>query len=188
MAGSERARHWRYGELPGVDLLRARCVEKRFVRHTHENFVIAAILDGIEVFHHGGAGPVRGARSTGTGQSRHSAHRACGRARGMAVRSGPPVAGTRGGDRCRDHLIRGTPGFRSPVLDDPSRRRAGTAARPAPGRTAARRAARRSHRPADLRRQTPSSYRTQRPRSSPQRPSHCCCVHLSCSPWPPPWR
>lgn len=25
------------------------------MRHTHEHFVIAAIADGVEVFHHGGA-------------------------------------------------------------------------------------------------------------------------------------
>ncbi len=49
----ERARHWRYEELPGVDLLRARYIRKSFVRHTHEHFVIAAIADGVEVFHHG---------------------------------------------------------------------------------------------------------------------------------------
>ncbi|CAM5739808.1 hypothetical protein SALBM311S_00357 [Streptomyces alboniger] len=56
MAGSgELARHWQYAELPGVDLLRARYVRKAFVRHTHEQFVIAAIADGVEVFHHRGA-------------------------------------------------------------------------------------------------------------------------------------
>ncbi len=47
MAGSgEWARHWQYAELPGVDLLRARYVHKTFVRHTHEDFVIAAIAEG----------------------------------------------------------------------------------------------------------------------------------------------
>ncbi|MCF1600077.1 AraC family ligand binding domain-containing protein, partial [Streptomyces muensis] len=62
MAGSgERARHWRYAELPGVDLLRARYVRKTFVRHTHEHFVIAAIADGVEVFHHQGADEYAGA-------------------------------------------------------------------------------------------------------------------------------
>lgn len=72
MAGSvERARHWRYAELPGADLLRARYVEKKFVRHTHENFVIAATADGVEVFHHGGADGrllVLDARSQGSPQ------------------------------------------------------------------------------------------------------------------------
>lgn len=59
--GKERARHWQYAELPGVDLLRARYIRKSFVRHTHENFVIAAIVDGVEVFHHGGADQYAGA-------------------------------------------------------------------------------------------------------------------------------
>ncbi|GAA4948374.1 hypothetical protein GCM10023238_13380 [Streptomyces heliomycini] len=57
----ERARHWRYDELPGVDLLRARYIRKTFVRHTHEHFVIAAIADGVEVFHHGGGDQYAGA-------------------------------------------------------------------------------------------------------------------------------
>jgi hypothetical protein len=61
-AGSgELARHWRYAELPGVDLLRARYVRKTFVRHTHEHFVIAAIAEGVEVFHHRGADQYAGA-------------------------------------------------------------------------------------------------------------------------------
>ncbi|MGW1621366.1 AraC family ligand binding domain-containing protein, partial [Streptomyces sp. NPDC002172] len=62
MAGpEERARHWRYEALPGVDLLRARYVRKTFVRHTHEHFVIAAIADGVEVFHHRGSDVSAGA-------------------------------------------------------------------------------------------------------------------------------
>lgn len=85
MAGSgELARHWQYTELPGVDLLRARYIRKTFVRHTHENFVIAAIADGVEVFHHGG-----GDVSAGAGRSHWSirtlrtpAGRACPRAGG----------------------------------------------------------------------------------------------------------
>lgn len=55
MAAREQARHWRYSELPGVDLLRARYIDKTFVRHTHETFVIAAITNGVEVFHVGGS-------------------------------------------------------------------------------------------------------------------------------------
>ncbi|MEU1627851.1 AraC family transcriptional regulator [Streptomyces sp. NPDC020096] len=57
----ERARHWQYARLPGVDLLRARYIGKTFARHTHEGFVIAAITEGVEAFHHRGtverAGP-----------------------------------------------------------------------------------------------------------------------------------
>ncbi|AEW96899.1 MULTISPECIES: helix-turn-helix transcriptional regulator [Streptomycetaceae] len=54
MATKERARHWRHRALPDVDLLRARYVAKTFSRHTHEGFVIAAITEGVEAFHHRG--------------------------------------------------------------------------------------------------------------------------------------
>src|SRR5690349_21787513 len=58
---TEKARHWRCPELPGVDLLRARYVHKTFVRHTHEAFVVAAITSGVDAFQHRGtverAGP-----------------------------------------------------------------------------------------------------------------------------------
>ncbi|WP_189865953.1 AraC family transcriptional regulator [Streptomyces poonensis] len=120
MASSgERARHWQYAELPGVDLLRARYVGKRFVRHTHENFVIAAIADGVEVFHHGGAdqyaGP--GALALINPDTPHT-----GRAGGPegwrygAVYPSPELVAEIAAETT---LIRGTPGFRNPVLDDP---------------------------------------------------------------------
>ncbi len=54
MGTGESARHWRYPQLPGVDLLRARYIRKTFVQHTHETFVIAAITEGVEEFHHRG--------------------------------------------------------------------------------------------------------------------------------------
>ncbi|MBP5860778.1 AraC family transcriptional regulator [Streptomyces scabiei] len=120
MAGSaERARHWRYEELPGVDLLRARYVEKKFVRHTHEHFVIAAITDGVEVFHHGGAdryaGP--GALALVNPDTPHT-----GRAgvpegwRYGAVYPSPDVVAEIAAETT---TIRGTPGFVNPVLQDP---------------------------------------------------------------------
>ncbi|SOE63177.1 transcriptional regulator, AraC family [Streptomyces sp. OV198] len=118
-SGQERARHWRYAELPGVDLLRARFVEKIFVRHTHENFVIAAISDGVEVFHHGGAdqyaGP--GALALVNPDTPHT-----GRAgvpegwRYGAVYPSPELVAEIAAETT---TIRGTPGFVSPVLDDP---------------------------------------------------------------------
>lgn len=52
MGSSERARHWRHADLPGVDLLRARYVAKTFAPHTHHTFVIAAISAGVEEFRH----------------------------------------------------------------------------------------------------------------------------------------
>ncbi|WP_210589193.1 AraC family transcriptional regulator [Streptomyces sp. GESEQ-35] len=120
MVGSdERARHWQYAELPGVDLLRARYIRKTFVRHTHENFVIAAISEGVEVFHHRGAdeyaGP--GALALVNPDTAHT-----GRAgvpegwRYGAVYPSPEVVAEIAAETT---TIRGTPGFVSPVVDDP---------------------------------------------------------------------
>ena len=120
MAGSgERARHWRYTELPGVDLLRARYIRKTFVRHTHENFVIAAIADGAEVFHHGGSDVYAGAGALAlvNPDTPHT-----GRAgvpegwRYGAVYPSPDVVAAIAAETTS---IRRTPGFVSPVLDDP---------------------------------------------------------------------
>ncbi|MGD1223797.1 MULTISPECIES: AraC family transcriptional regulator [Streptomyces] len=116
---AERARHWQYAELPGVDLLRARYVEKIFVRHTHENFVIAAIADGVEVFHHGGADQYAGPGSLAL-VNPDTAH--TGRAgvpegwRYGAVYPSPELVAEIAAETTS---IRGTPGFVAPVLDDP---------------------------------------------------------------------
>lgn len=115
----ERARHWRYDDLPGVDLLRARYIHKTFVRHTHENFVIAAIADGVEVFHHGGSDVSAGAGALAlvNPDTPHT-----GRAgvpegwRYGAVYPSPEVVAAIAAETT---TIRGTPGFVSPVLDDP---------------------------------------------------------------------
>ncbi|MFJ8792420.1 AraC family transcriptional regulator [Streptomyces sp. NPDC102462] len=120
MAGSgELARHWQYEELPGVDLLRARYIRKTFVRHTHEHFVIAAIVDGVEVFHHRGSDVVAGAGALAL-VNPDTAH--TGRAGGPegwrygAVYPSPDVVAAIAAETTG---IRGTPGFVSPVLDDP---------------------------------------------------------------------
>ncbi|WP_335933343.1 AraC family transcriptional regulator [Streptomyces sp. PTD5-9] len=44
----EWARHWRYAELPGLDLLRARYVRHTFPRHSHEGYVFGTITHGVE--------------------------------------------------------------------------------------------------------------------------------------------
>ncbi|MDT0477438.1 AraC family transcriptional regulator [Streptomyces sp. DSM 41014] len=120
MAGSgEVARHWRYADLPGVDLLRARYVRKTFVRHTHENFVIAAIADGVEVFHHGGADQHAGAGALAlvNPDTPHT-----GRAgvpegwRYGALYPSPEVVAEIAAETTS---IRGTPAFVAPVVDDP---------------------------------------------------------------------
>ncbi|MGW1894625.1 AraC family transcriptional regulator [Streptomyces sp. NPDC002004] len=120
MAGSgERARHWQYEELPGVDLLRARYIRKTFVRHTHENFVIAAISDGLEVFHHGGADQYAG---PGTLALVNPDTPHTGRAgvpegwRYGAVYPAPELVAEIAAETT---AIRGTPGFQAPVFHDP---------------------------------------------------------------------
>ncbi|MEG3631138.1 AraC family transcriptional regulator [Streptomyces poriticola] len=119
MGSGERARHWQYAELPGVDLLRARYIRKTFVRHTHEHFVIAAIADGVEVFHHGGGDQYAGAGALAlvNPDTPHT-----GRAgvpegwRYGAVYPSPEVVA---GIAAETTALRGTPGFVRPVLDDP---------------------------------------------------------------------
>ncbi|WP_171112892.1 MULTISPECIES: AraC family transcriptional regulator [unclassified Streptomyces] len=119
MGSGERARHWQYAELPGVDLLRARYVRKTFVRHTHENFVIAAIADGVEVFHHGGGDQYAGAGALAlvNPDTPHT-----GRAgvpegwRYGAVYPSPDVVAEIAAETT---VIRGTPGFVQPVFEDP---------------------------------------------------------------------
>ncbi|MEG8279632.1 AraC family transcriptional regulator [Streptomyces sp. AHA2] len=116
---NERARHWQYDELPGVDLLRARYVRKTFVRHTHENFVIAAIADGVEVFHHGSGDQYAGAGALAlvNPDTPHT-----GRAgvpegwRYGAVYPSPEVVAQIAAETTS---LRGAPGFVSPVVDDP---------------------------------------------------------------------
>ncbi|MFI9582864.1 AraC family ligand binding domain-containing protein [Streptomyces sp. NPDC052236] len=44
----EWARHWRYEELPGLDLLRARYVQHTFSRHSHDGFTFGAVTSGVE--------------------------------------------------------------------------------------------------------------------------------------------
>ncbi|WP_328493601.1 AraC family transcriptional regulator [Streptomyces sp. NBC_00414] len=117
--GKERARHWQYAELPGVDLLRARYVQKTFVRHTHENFVIAAISDGVEVFHHGGADQYAGAGALALVNPDTSHTGRAGVPEGWrygAVYPSPELVAEIAAETT---VLRGAPGFMSPVVDDP---------------------------------------------------------------------
>ncbi|MFE5846073.1 AraC family ligand binding domain-containing protein [Streptomyces niveus] len=119
MAAREQARHWRYPELPGVDLLRARYIRKTFVKHTHETFVMAAITHGVDVFHHGGslqyAGP--GSVALVNPETPHTGH-----AQGPegwqygAVYPSTDLVAEIAAETTR---ISGTPGFVTPVVDDP---------------------------------------------------------------------
>ncbi len=116
---AEQARHWRYAELPGVDLLRARYIRRTFVRHTHEHYVIAAIAEGVDVFRHTGAdrhaGP--GILALVNPDTPHT-----GRAGGPegwrygVVYPAPEVVVAIAAETT---TLRGSPGFIRPVLDDP---------------------------------------------------------------------
>ncbi|GHF73553.1 AraC family transcriptional regulator [Streptomyces thermodiastaticus] len=118
-ARREHARHWRYEELPGVDLLRARYVRKEFTRHTHEHFVIAAIAEGVEVFDHRGgdqyAGP--GSLALINPDTPHTGR--AGVPTGWRYGAVYPAPGLVAEIAAETTRIRGTPGFVSPVLDDP---------------------------------------------------------------------
>src|SRR3954469_4973235 len=120
MAGfGERARHWRYSELPDVDLLRARYVRKTFVRHTHENFVIAAIADGVEVFHHSGADQYAGAGALALVNPDTPHTGRAGVPEGWRYGAVYPAPEVVAGIAAETTAMRGTPGFVRPVLDDP---------------------------------------------------------------------
>ncbi len=120
MAGSgERARHWQYAELPGVDLLRARYIRKTFVRHTHEHFVIAAIADGVEVFHHRGADQYAGAGALALINPDTAHTGRAGIPDGWRYGAVYPSSEVVAEIAAETTLIRGTPGFVRPVLDDP---------------------------------------------------------------------
>ncbi|MEO3756545.1 AraC family transcriptional regulator [Streptomyces sp. B6B3] len=118
-AAGERARHWRYDELPGVDLLRARYVSRTFIRHTHETFVIAAITEGVEAFHHRGTVERAGVGGLAlinpdtphTGQAGVPEGWTYG-----AVYPAPEVVDAIAAETL---ALRGAAGFRAPVLDDP---------------------------------------------------------------------
>lgn len=120
MAGSgERARHWRYAELPDVDLLRAQYIRKTFVRHTHEHFVIAAIADGVEVFHHGGSDQYAGAGSLALVNPDTPHTGRAGVPEGWRYGAVYPAPELVAQITAETTTLRGTPGFVRPVLDDP---------------------------------------------------------------------
>ncbi|MFF6912367.1 AraC family ligand binding domain-containing protein [Streptomyces sp. NPDC012466] len=116
---NERARHWQYDELPGVDLLRARYVRKTFVRHTHENFVIAAIADGVEVFHHGGGDQYAGAGALALVNPDTPHTGRAGVPEGWRYGAVYPPVEVVAEIAAEMTALRGTPGFVSPVVDDP---------------------------------------------------------------------
>ncbi|MFJ3586507.1 AraC family ligand binding domain-containing protein [Streptomyces sp. NPDC090127] len=119
MATAERARYWRYEELPGVDLLHAHYVRKAFARHTHETFVFAAITDGVEAFHYRDrlvqAGP--GQIALVNPDTPHTGH--AGVPEGWTYRTIYPDAELIRSIAADTIALRGDVGFTDPVVDDP---------------------------------------------------------------------
>ncbi|MGW6568164.1 AraC family transcriptional regulator [Streptomyces sp. NPDC054975] len=119
MATGERARYWRYAELPGVDLLHAHYVRKAFARHTHETFVFAAITDGVEAFHYRDelvqAGP--GQIALVNPDTPHTGH--AGVPEGWTYRTIYPDAELIRSIAADTIALRGDVGFTDPVVDDP---------------------------------------------------------------------
>ncbi|MEU6120895.1 AraC family transcriptional regulator [Streptomyces sp. NPDC047123] len=118
-ASAERARHWRYAELPGVDLLRAHYIRRTFVRHTHEHFVIAAIAEGVDVFHHTGADRHAGPGSLGLINPDTTHTGRAGDAEGWRYGAIYPAPEVVAAIAAETTTLRGAPGFVRPVLDDP---------------------------------------------------------------------
>ncbi|MGW5850895.1 AraC family transcriptional regulator [Streptomyces sp. NPDC055254] len=116
----EWARHWRYAELPGLDLLRARYVRHTFPRHTHDGYVIAAVTRGIEEIGMPGgtvlrAGP--GSVVLINPEVPHSAR--AGDPEGWAYATLYPSRGLIGQVAAEIGFRRGTPGFTAAMVADP---------------------------------------------------------------------
>lgn len=115
----ESARYWESPQLPGVDLLQARYISKTFTRHTHETYVIAAITEGVEAFHHGGsvykAGP--GSLALINPDTLHTGHAgAPGGWRYEVLYPDPQLVARIAAETTS---LRGTPGFTAPAFHDP---------------------------------------------------------------------
>lgn len=119
MGSGERARHWRYPGLPGVDLLRARYIGKRFTPHTHESYVIAGITEGVEEFQHRDAlervGP--GGLALVNPDTPHTGH--AGVPEGWRYDVIYPSVATVADIAAETTTIRGMPAFTTPVAHDP---------------------------------------------------------------------
>ena len=118
MAAAERARHWRYPALPGVDLLRARYVRMTFTRHTHQGFVIAAITEGVEAFHWRGSVERAGAGGLAliNPDTPHTGH--AGVPEGWTYSALYPDAALVDAVAAETAAIRGSAGFTAPVVAD----------------------------------------------------------------------
>lgn len=122
MAGSgtkEWARHWRYAQLPGLDLLRARYVRHTFPRHSHDGYVFGAVTSGIE-----DVGLPTGTVHAGPGTvvmiNPEVAHTArAGEPGGWAYHTLYPSADVIAEIAGETTSVRGTAAFAEPIVGDP---------------------------------------------------------------------
>ncbi|MDF4253071.1 MULTISPECIES: AraC family transcriptional regulator [unclassified Streptomyces] len=119
MTREERAHYWQSPKLPGVDLLRARYIRKTFARHTHETYVLAAITDGVEAFHHGGRVHRVGAGGMAliNPDTMHTGH--AGTPEGWSYEVLYPDTALVARIAAETTSLRGTPGFTVAAADDP---------------------------------------------------------------------
>ncbi|MEU5979027.1 AraC family transcriptional regulator [Streptomyces sp. NPDC047315] len=115
----ESARHWRYEALAGLDLLRARYVSHTFPRHSHESYLLATVLRGVEDMRVQGGGfhVLPGSVMTLDPEEPHAAR--SGHPDGWAYIALYPQPDTVREIVAEISTLRGTPGFSSPVADDP---------------------------------------------------------------------
>ncbi|MFG3282356.1 AraC family transcriptional regulator [Streptomyces sp. NPDC048111] len=115
----EWARHWRYAELPGLDLLRARYVRHTFPRHAHEGFVLGAVRTGVEdVVMPGETLRARpGTVVMINPEVPHAAH--AGVPEGWTYGTLYPSARLIGAIAAETTTLRGTAGFAATIVEDP---------------------------------------------------------------------
>lgn len=116
----EQANFWRHPAVPEVDLLKARYVTHRFARHTHAEYAIGLIVEGVEEFdnrgsvHRAGAGEIVLVNA----DSVHTGH--AGVPDGWAYRMLYPSAGVLGEVAIELGLPYSTPFFPEQVVNDPA--------------------------------------------------------------------
>lgn len=119
-AGREWARHWRHEELPDLDLLLARYVGHTFPRHSHEGYLLATVVRGVEDMGlTGGRVLLRpGDIAALNPEVPHEAR--TGDPDGWAYIALYPSLGLVSGVADELGTRRGTPSFRDPVTADPA--------------------------------------------------------------------
>nr|WP_018535889.1 AraC family transcriptional regulator [Streptomyces sp. SID8379] len=120
MAGKgEWARHWRYEQLPGLDLLRARYLRHTFPRHSHDGYVFGAVTGGVEA-----VGMPDGTLLAGPGSvvmiNPEVAHTAqAGAPEGWSYSTLYPSAQVVAEIAAETTTVRGTAGFGEQIVTDP---------------------------------------------------------------------